>query len=154
MTDLQTAASVKVSANVFLANKISCIKVVSEVYEVAYVGFTLLVGVFGYDSRIGRQCLNASLGFCGGCLPKDICTFMACAGKLRANQVWAFLCEVDSVDMWYCTLMVKLISTAYAGDQLETKVAVFDSASQPGCDHMTDLSALNVSVGCSSTVVR
>ena len=69
VTDLQTAELVKVSANAFLATKISFINAISEVCEAADADVTLLADALGYDSRIGRKFLNAGLGFGGGCLP-------------------------------------------------------------------------------------
>ncbi len=69
LTDLQTAELVKVSANAFLATKISFINAVSEVCEAAGADVGLLADALGYDPRIGRQFLNAGLGFGGGCLP-------------------------------------------------------------------------------------
>lgn len=86
VTDLQTAELVKVSANAFLATKISFINAISEVCEAAGADVSQLADALGYDPRIGRQCLNAGLGFGGGCLPKDIRAFMARAGELGADQ--------------------------------------------------------------------
>jgi UDPglucose 6-dehydrogenase len=77
VTDLQTAELVKVSANAFLATKISFINAISEVCEAVDADVTLLADALGYDPRIGRRFLNAGLGFGGGCLPKDIRAFMA-----------------------------------------------------------------------------
>ena len=79
-TDLQTAELVKVSANAFLATKISFINAISEVCEAADADVSVLADALGYDARIGRRFLNAGLGFGGGCLPKDIRAFMARAG--------------------------------------------------------------------------
>ena len=70
VTDLQTAELVKVSANAFLATKISFINAISEVCEAAGADVSLLADALGYDPRIGRQFLNAGLGFGGGCLPR------------------------------------------------------------------------------------
>ena len=70
LTDLQTAELVKVSANAFLATKISFINAVSEVCEAVGADVTLLADALGYDPRIGRRFLNAGLGFGGGCLPR------------------------------------------------------------------------------------
>lgn len=81
VTDLQTAELVKVSANAFLATKISFINAISEVCEAAGADVSLLADALGYDPRIGRQFLNAGLGFGGGCLPKDIRAFMARAAN-------------------------------------------------------------------------
>ncbi|WP_230471824.1 UDP-glucose dehydrogenase family protein [Corynebacterium fournieri] len=83
VTDLQTAELVKVSANAFLATKISFINAVSEVCENVGADVTQLADAIGYDDRIGRKFLGAGLGFGGGCLPKDIRAFMARAGTVH-----------------------------------------------------------------------
>ena len=53
LTDLQTAELVKVSANAFLATKISFINAISEVCEAVDADVTLLADALGYDPRIG-----------------------------------------------------------------------------------------------------
>ena len=55
VTDLQTAELVKVSANAFLATKISFINAVSEVCEIVGADVTQLADAIGYDDRIGRN---------------------------------------------------------------------------------------------------
>ena len=60
----------KVSANAFLATKISFINAISEVCEAAGADVVLLADALGHDPRIGRRYLNAGLGFGGGCLPR------------------------------------------------------------------------------------
>ena len=85
VTDLATSELVKVSANAFLANKISFINAVSEICETTGADVTVLADAIGMDPRIGRRFLNAGLGFGGGCLPKDIRAFMARAGDLPAR---------------------------------------------------------------------
>lgn len=55
VTDLQTAELVKVSANAFLATKISFINAISEVCEAAGADVSLLADALGYDPRIGRH---------------------------------------------------------------------------------------------------
>src|SRR5574340_828725 len=63
VTDLATAELVKVSANAFLATKISFINAIAEVCETAGADVTQLADALGYDARIGRRFLNAGLGF-------------------------------------------------------------------------------------------
>ena len=70
VTDWQTAELVKVSANAFLATKISFINAVSEICEIAGADVTALADAIGLDERIGRKFLGAGLGFGGGCLPR------------------------------------------------------------------------------------
>ena len=76
--------------------KISFINAMAELCEAAGGDVTELADAIGMDARIGRQFLNAGLGFGGGCLPKDIRAFMARAGELGADEALTFLREVDA----------------------------------------------------------
>jgi UDPglucose 6-dehydrogenase len=143
-TDLQTAELVKVSANAFLATKISFINAISEVCEAADADVTVLADALGYDPRIGRRFLTAGLGFGGGCLPKDIRAFMARAGELGANHALTFLREVDSINMRRRTLMVELATRACGGSLLGANIAVLGAAFKPESDDVRDSPALNV----------
>ncbi|MGQ9351804.1 UDP-glucose dehydrogenase family protein [Mycolicibacterium gilvum] len=144
VSDLQTAELAKVSANAFLATKISFINAISEVCEAVGADVTLLADALGHDSRIGRRFLNAGLGFGGGCLPKDIRAFMARAGELGANQALTFLREVDSINMRRRTRMVELATTACGGSLLGANIAVLGAAFKPESDDVRDSPALNV----------
>jgi UDPglucose 6-dehydrogenase len=144
VTDLQTAELVKVSANAFLATKISFINAISEVCEAADADVTMLADALGYDPRIGRRFLNAGLGFGGGCLPKDIRAFMARAGELGANHALTFLREVDSINMRRRARMVELATNACGGSLLGANIAVLGAAFKPESDDVRDSPALNV----------
>ncbi|MBA4024652.1 MAG: UDP-glucose 6-dehydrogenase [Gordonia sp.] len=143
-TDLATAEMVKVSANAFLATKISFINAISEVCEAAGADVTMLADAIGHDNRIGRRFLNAGLGFGGGCLPKDIRAFMARAGELGADQALTFLREVDSINMRRRTAMVELATEVCGGSLLGSNIAVLGAAFKPESDDVRDSPALNV----------
>lgn len=144
LTDLQTAELVKVSANAFLATKISFINAIAEVCEATNADVTVLADALGYDPRIGRRFLNAGLGFGGGCLPKDIRAFMARAGELGADPALTFLREVDSINMRRRTRMVELTTKACGGTLLGANIAVLGAAFKPESDDVRDSPALNV----------
>jgi UDPglucose 6-dehydrogenase len=143
-TDLATAELVKVSANAFLATKISFINAVSEVCEATGADVTVLADALGYDARIGRRFLNAGLGFGGGCLPKDIRAFMARAGELGAGGALGFLREVDNINMRRRTKVVDMAAKACGGSLLGANVAVLGAAFKPESDDVRDSPALNV----------
>ncbi|MFW0793742.1 UDP-glucose/GDP-mannose dehydrogenase family protein [Gordonia sp. CPCC 205515] len=143
-TDWATAELVKVSANAFLATKISFINAMSEICEVVDADVSTLADAIGYDQRIGRRFLNAGLGFGGGCLPKDIRGFMARAAEVGASDAVGFLREVDSINMRRRTAMVDLMSDACGGDVLGVNIAVLGAAFKPESDDVRDSPALNV----------
>lgn len=144
VTDLQTAELVKVSANAFLATKISFINAVSEICEIAGADVVKLADAIGYDERIGRKFLGAGLGFGGGCLPKDIRAFMARAGELGADQALTFLREVDAINMRRRDRTVDMAKEAFQGSLLGHRVTVLGCAFKPNSDDVRDSPALSV----------
>jgi UDPglucose 6-dehydrogenase len=144
VTDTATAELVKVSANAFLATKISFINAIAEVCSAAGGDVKTVADAIGYDARIGRRYLNAGIGFGGGCLPKDIRAFMARAGELGASQALTFLREVDNVNMRRRTRMVDVARAACGGSLLGARVAVLGAAFKPDSDDVRDSPALNV----------
>ncbi|MBM4486353.1 nucleotide sugar dehydrogenase [Rhodococcus hoagii] len=144
VTDLATAELVKVSANAFLATKISFINAIAEVCEVVGADVSTLADAIGHDVRIGRKFLNAGVGFGGGCLPKDIRAFMARAGELGADQALTFLREVDTINMRRRTRMVEMATESCGGSLLGKRVAVLGAAFKPDSDDVRDSPALNI----------
>ena len=144
VTDYQTAELVKVSANAFLATKISFINAMAEVCEIAHADVTQLGQALALDPRIGGRFLVAGLGFGGGCLPKDIRAFMARAGELGADQALSFLREVDAINMRRRARMVDLAREQCDGSVLGKRVVVFGAAFKPDSDDIRDSPALSV----------
>ena len=143
-TDYETAELVKVSANAFLATKISFINAIAEVCEATGADVTQLADAIGFDTRIGRRFLNAGLGFGGGCLPKDIRAFMARAGELGADQALTFLREVDAINLRRRSRAVDLTREILDGSLAGKRVAVLGLAFKPDSDDIRDSPALDV----------
>lgn len=69
----QSAAElVKVSANAFLALKISFANSIAKLADQAGANVVQVMDAVGADQRIGRAFLNAGRGYGGGCFPKDV----------------------------------------------------------------------------------
>ncbi|KAA6430862.1 UDP-glucose/GDP-mannose dehydrogenase family protein [Agrococcus sediminis] len=139
-----TAELVKVSANAFLATKISFINAMAELSESVGADVTQLADAIGLDARIGRRFLNAGLGFGGGCLPKDIRAFQARADELGHGETLGFLREVDRINLRRRDRMVALIERELervGGD----RVAMLGLAFKPNSDDVRDSPALDVS---------
>ncbi|GIG37006.1 UDP-glucose 6-dehydrogenase [Cellulomonas pakistanensis] len=144
VTDLPTAELVKVSANAFLATKISFINAISTVCEAAGADVTVLADALGHDVRIGRQFLNAGLGFGGGCLPKDIRALMHRANELGAYRASALLQQVDEINMGQRERVLDMAVEACGGSVLNRRIGVLGAAFKPDTDDVRDSPALNV----------
>ncbi len=142
--DLATAELVKVSANAFLATKISFINAIAEICEAAGADVSLLADALGHDARIGRQFLNAGLGFGGGCLPKDIRALMHRASELGAYSTANLLQQVDEINMSQRQRVIDQAIDICGGSVLNRRIAVLGAAFKPHTDDVRDSPALNV----------
>ncbi len=144
--DLPTSELVKVSANAFLATKISFINAMAEICEAAGGDVTVLAKAIGYDPRIGHRFLQAGIGFGGGCLPKDIRAFMARSEELGTQQALEFLREIDSINLRARTRMIDLVRKDLGEDLRGKKIAVLGAAFKPDSDDVRDSPALDIAV--------
>lgn len=96
--NFESAELVKVSANSFLATKISFINAISELCDVTGADVNDVAEAIGMDDRIGPKFLRAGIGFGGGCLPKDIRGLISRAGELGTVDSFAFLRDIDAIN--------------------------------------------------------
>ena len=82
VTDINSAELIKHAANSFLALKISYINAVSAICEASGADVEKVADGIGMDRRIGRNFLNAGLGYGGSCFPKDLAAFIAISEDL------------------------------------------------------------------------
>jgi UDPglucose 6-dehydrogenase len=82
VTDINSAELIKHAANSFLALKISYANAVSAICEASGADIEKVVDGIGMDKRIGRNFLNAGLGYGGSCFPKDIAAFIAISEQI------------------------------------------------------------------------
>jgi UDPglucose 6-dehydrogenase len=146
VTDYATAELVKVSANAFLATKISFINAMSDIAEATGADVTALADAIGHDVRIGRRFLNAGIGFGGGCLPKDIRAFAARAEELGRGEALAFLREVDAVNLRQRQRVVDTAVDALGGSAFNRRIAILGVTFKPDSDDVRDSPALDVAV--------
>ena len=145
VADLPTAELVKVSANAFLATKISFINAMAEICEAAGGDVTVLAKAIGYDPRIGNRFLQAGIGFGGGCLPKDLRAFIARSKELGADQALEFLRDIDAINLRARTRMIELVRKDLSEDLRGKKIAVLGAAFKPDSDDVRDSPALDIS---------
>lgn len=144
VTDYATSELVKVSANSFLATKISFINAMAEVCEATGADVSTLAKAIGLDERIGSKFLRAGIGFGGGCLPKDLRAFMARAGELGLGPTFGFLRQIDEINMRRRSRTVQIASEMLHGRVLGARVAVLGVAFKPDSDDVRDSPALNI----------
>ena len=76
-TGLASAELIKVTANAFLALKISFANSIAKLADKAGADITEVMDAVGADKRISRAFFNAGRGYGGGCFPKDVSGLIA-----------------------------------------------------------------------------
>jgi UDPglucose 6-dehydrogenase len=142
--DIATAELIKVAANSFLATKISFINAMAQMCQAAGGDVTLLADAIGYDKRIGREFLNAGLGFGGGCLPKDIAALAVRADELGVNVLTDFIRSVEAINAGQRTELADLTVDQAGGNVEGKRIAVLGAAFKPGTDDTRNSPALTV----------
>jgi UDPglucose 6-dehydrogenase len=77
----------KLTANAFLAQRISSINAMSELCEKTGANINEVARAIGMDSRIGPKFLKASVGFGGSCFQKDILNLVYIAKTYGLSEV-------------------------------------------------------------------
>jgi UDPglucose 6-dehydrogenase len=144
VSDVVTAELAKLTANAFLALKVSYINAVSELCDAAGADVATLAEAIGHDPRIGRRFLDAGLGFGGGCLPKDLRAMMAEADEVGARDAFALLREVEAINAHARHRMVDVVLDLCGGSVVGVRVGVLGAAFKPDTDDVRDSPALEV----------
>jgi UDPglucose 6-dehydrogenase len=130
-TDINSAELIKHAANSFLALKISYINAIAEICEASGADVEKVADGIGMDKRIGRNFLNAGIGYGGSCFPKDIAAFIAISEEI--GQPFPLLKEVQNINARQKERFIKKLR-----DSLwvlkEKKIAVWGLTFKPDTD--------------------
>ncbi|MCY1504184.1 UDP-glucose 6-dehydrogenase TuaD [compost metagenome] len=86
-TNLWSSELSKLTANAFLAQRVSSINALSELCEKTGADVSEVAKAIGMDTRIGPKFLKASVGFGGSCFQKDILNLVYIAKAYGLNEV-------------------------------------------------------------------
>ncbi len=86
-TNVWSSELSKLTANAFLAQRVSSINAMSELCEKTEADINEVAKAIGMDSRIGSKFLKASVGFGGSCFQKDILNLVYISKAFGLNEV-------------------------------------------------------------------
>ena len=86
-TNVWSSELSKLTANAFLAQRVSSINSLSELCEATGANVQEVAKAIGMDSRIGSKFLQVSVGFGGSCFQKDILNLVYIAKSLGLKEV-------------------------------------------------------------------
>merc|ERR1711871_1562021 len=99
-TNLWSAELSKLTANAFLAQRISSINSISALCEVTGANVNEVAHAIGVDSRIGPKFLKSSVGFGGSCFQKDILNLVYLCRSFGLPEVAEYWHQVIVMNDW------------------------------------------------------
>ena len=141
VTDVNSAELTKHAANSFLSLKISYINAVSAICEKAGADVELVADGIGMDRRIGRNFLNAGLGYGGSCFPKDVKAFIAISKQLGVP--FRLLEEVERINAGQLTRFIDKIRDVLWVLK-DKKIAVWGLTFKPDTDDVRNSVAIEL----------
>jgi len=141
VTDINSAELIKHCANSFLALKISYINAVSAICETSGADVEKVADGIGMDHRIGRDFLNAGIGYGGSCFPKDIAAFITISDRLGVP--FTLLKEVQRINNSQKERFLKVIrETLWV--LREKRIAVWGLTFKPDTDDLRSSVAIDL----------
>ncbi|MEB3196962.1 MAG: UDP-glucose/GDP-mannose dehydrogenase family protein [Candidatus Sericytochromatia bacterium] len=141
VTDLNSAEMIKYAANCFLATKISFINEMANICERVGADVTAVADGIGLDHRIGRQFLQAGIGWGGSCFPKDLLAMLQIAREAGYD---ASLLKA-TIDVNQSQRLVPLLKLQQHLKTLKGKtIGLLGLAFKPETDDVRDAPALSL----------
>ncbi len=121
-TNVWSSELSKLTANAFLAQRVSSINALSELCEVTGANVKEVARAIGTDSRIGPKFLQASVGFGGSCFQKDILNLVYIARTFGLQEVADYWEQViilnDHQKRRFAKNIVKTLFNTVAGKKI------------------------------------
>lgn len=121
-TNVWSSELSKLTANAFLAQRVSSINAISELCEKTGADVQEVAKAVGMDSRVGPKFLKASVGFGGSCFQKDILNLVYIAKSFGLDEVADYWEQViimnDHQKQRFAANMVKRMYNTVSGKKV------------------------------------
>ncbi|MGE4649356.1 MAG: nucleotide sugar dehydrogenase [Myxococcota bacterium] len=121
-TNLWSAELSKLTANAFLAQRISSINAISALCEATGADIDEIAQAIGLDSRIGPSFLKSSVGFGGSCFQKDILNLVYLCQHFGLDEVAAYWDQIVKMNDYqkrrFAKRILELLFNSAAGKRI------------------------------------
>lgn len=145
--NLWSAELSKLTANAFLAQRISSINAISALCEATGADVQQVSYAIGTDSRIGPKFLNASVGFGGSCFQKDILNLVYICEAVGLKQVADYWHSVVAINDYQKQRFVERIIDAMFNTISGKQIAIMGFAFKKDTGDTRETPAIDVCKG-------
>ena len=127
-TNLWSSELSKLTANAFLAQRISSINSIAAFCEATGANVREVARAIGADSRIGEKFLQAGPGFGGSCFQKDILNLVYLCRHYGLEEVAAYWEQVVTLNHWQQQRIARLVISKLFGTVSGKRIGVLGFA--------------------------
>ena len=143
-TNLWSSELSKLTANAFLAQRISSINSVAALCEVTGADVREVSRAIGADSRIGHKFLNSGPGFGGSCFKKDILNLVYLCTYFGLPEVADYWQNVVTLNAWQQHRIARLVVQKLFGTVTGKRLAIFGFAFKADTNDTREAPAINI----------
>ena len=144
LTNVWSSELAKLTANAFLAQRISSINSIAAICEATGADVREVSRAIGTDTRIGSKFLDSGPGFGGSCFKKDILNLVYLADYFGLPEVGAFWEEVVKINEWNQKRIPKLITKKLLGTISGKRIAVLGFAFKANTNDTRESAAIQI----------
>jgi UDPglucose 6-dehydrogenase len=143
-TNLWSSELSKLTANAFLAQRISSINSIAALCEATGADVQEVAHAIGADSRIGGKFLKAGPGFGGSCFQKDILNLVYLCGHYGLHEVAAYWQSVVDLNGWQQHRIARLVVQRLFGTVTGKRLAVLGFAFKADTNDTREAPAIRI----------
>ena len=143
-TNLWSSELSKLTANAFLAQRISSINSIAAFCEATGADVQEVARAIGTDSRIGPKFLQAGPGFGGSCFQKDILNLVYLCGHYGLHEVAAYWQSVVELNTWQQHRIARLVVNKLFGTVTGKRLAVLGFAFKADTNDTREAPAIRI----------
>ena len=143
-TNIWSSELAKLTANAFLAQRISSINSISALCEATGADVKEVARAIGSDSRIGSKFLEAGPGFGGSCFKKDILNLVYLSKYFGLEEVANFWEGVVELNSWNQHRISKLIVKKLFGTVSGKKISILGFSFKANTNDTRESAAINI----------
>jgi len=123
-TNIWSSELSKLTANAFLAQRISSVNSISSLCEITGADIHQVCKAVGMDSRIGQKFLAPGPGFGGSCFQKDILNLVYLCNFYNLEEVANYWQSVLDINNWQKSRISKIVVNCLFGNVSSKKIAI------------------------------
>ena len=143
-TNLWSSELSKLTANAFLAQRISSINSIAALCEATGADVNEVAHAIGADSRIGSKFLKAGPGFGGSCFQKDILNLVYLCGHYGLHDVAAYWQSVVELNTWQQHRIAQLVVQKLFGTVTGKRIAILGFAFKADTNDTREAPAIRI----------